>query len=159
MNVSNSRLCLTLSCVALYSRTSTTCSIWYVPHAHPPAPRSPPAATATSPRRTRQVPRWVKCWLETSFHTFHHHHSTFHHPAHCCTPSLRFEGEKYLQLTVTFTALDELPSSTCWSAAVATYRREQWWSQAEGWSLPLSSDVFTGYAQVKKIYKLRIITK
>lgn len=67
MNVSNSRLCLTLSCIALYSRTSTTCSIWYVPHAHPPAPRSPPAATATSPRRTRQVPRWVNAgWKHLS---------------------------------------------------------------------------------------------
>lgn len=120
----------------------------------PPSSPKPPRSHSNKPQENSPGPTVGQRWLETSFHTFHHHHSTFHHPAHCCTPSLRFEGEKYLQLTVTFTALDELPSSTCWSAAVATYRREQWWSQAEGWSLPLSSDVFTGYAQVKK--KLQI---
>lgn len=64
----------------------------------PPSSPKPPRSHSNKPQENSPGPTVGQRWLETSFHTFHHHHSTFHHPAHCCTPSLRFEGENIYNL-------------------------------------------------------------
>lgn len=89
-------LCLIMSCIGFYSRTSTICSIWCAPQELLPAPQSPPAAMATSLRRAQPVPRWVKHTLLTPFHLFHQQHVSFHHPAHRCNLHLPEELRKAL---------------------------------------------------------------
>lgn len=76
--------CLITSCLGSYSRTSTICSIWCVLRELLPAPPNPPAASVTSLRRPRQVPRWVVHALLLPFPSFHQWLVSFHHPGPCC---------------------------------------------------------------------------
>lgn len=71
---------VTTTCLGTCSRTSTICSIWCVPHGPLPTPPNPPAASVTSLRRRRRVPRWVFRLLCSSFHHWLH---SFHHPRPC----------------------------------------------------------------------------